>query len=128
MLPHDGNRLHWMRRCHKVGTRMNRFARSTNHGRTLAATCVFAAFAWALALSVSPQLHQRVHVDGSRSDHTCAVTLIATGSFDHAAPPSLIDAPDLLAQFGAVPALSSTWVQPLFLRAHIFALAPPALG
>jgi hypothetical protein len=105
---------------------MSTFARSTNHGRTFVATCVFAAFVWALALSVSPQLHQRVHADGNRSDHTCAVTLIANGSYDHAAQLPLIGSPDLLAQFGTVPALSSIWVQPLFLKAHIFANAPPA--
>jgi hypothetical protein len=101
-------------------------ARSTNHGRAFVATCLFAAFVWTLALSVSPQLHQRVHADANRSDHTCAVTLLATGSYDHSAQPPLIGSPDLLAQFGTVPALSSIWVQPLFLKAHIFANAPPA--
>ena len=107
---------------------MNTFKRSRNHGRTFVATCVITGFVWALALSVSPQLHQRVHADGNRSDHTCAVSLIATGSYDYAAQPLLIGAPDLLAQFGIVPTLSSTWVQPLFLRAHVFAHAPPARG
>ena len=105
---------------------MSTFARSTNHGRAFVATCVFAAFVWALALSVSPHLHQRVHADGNRPDHICAVTLIATGSYDHAAQPPVISAPDLLAQFETVSALSSIWVQPLFLKAHIFANAPPA--
>ena len=105
---------------------MSTFARSRNNGRAFVATCIGAAFIWALALSVSPQLHQRVHADGNRSDHACAVTLIAIGSYDHAAQSPLIDSPDLLAQFGTVSALSSMWVQPLFLKAHIFANAPPA--
>jgi hypothetical protein len=105
---------------------MSTFARSTNHGRAFVATCVFAAFVWTLALSVSPQLHQRIHADGNRSDHTCAITLIATGSYEHAAQPPLISAPDLLAQLGTVSTLSSIWVQPFFLKAHIFANAPPA--
>jgi hypothetical protein len=107
---------------------MSTFARSTNHGRTFVATCVFAAFVWTLALTVSPQLHQRIHADGNRPDHICAVTLIANGSYDHAAQPPLISAPDLFGQFGTVSALSSIWVQPLFLKAHIFANAPPARG
>ena len=107
---------------------MSTLARSRNHGRAFVATCVVTVFVWALALSVSPQLHQRVHADGNRPDHTCAVTLIATGSYDHGAQPPLINAPDLLAQFGILPELSSTWVQPLFLKAHIFAHAPPVLG
>jgi hypothetical protein len=104
------------------------FARSTNHGRTLVATCVFAAFVWAIALSVSPQLHQRVHADSSRTEHGCAVTLIATGSYEHPVQPSPISASDFVSQFGRVPALSSTWVQPLLLKAHIFAHAPPVRG
>ena len=107
---------------------MGTCARSTNHGRAFVATCVFAAFVWTLALSVSPQLHQRIHADGNRPDHTCAVTLVANGSYDHTAQPPLIKAPDLLVQFGTVSALSSIWVQPLFLKAHIFANAPPARG
>jgi hypothetical protein len=110
------------------GSAMSTFVRSTNHGRTFVATCLFAAFVWAIALSVSPQLHAGIHTDGNRADHTCAVTLVATGSYDHAAPPSLISAPDFVSQFGRVPALSSTWVQPLFLKAHIFAHAPPVGG
>jgi hypothetical protein len=107
---------------------MSTSARSTNHGRIFVATCVGAAFLWALALSVSPQLHQRVHADANRAEHSCAVTAIAAGSYEHAAQPPLISAPDLVSQFGRVPALSSTWVQPLFLQAHIFAHAPPGRG
>jgi hypothetical protein len=107
---------------------MSTFARSTNHGRTFIATCVFATFVWALVLSVSPQLHQRVHADASRAEHSCVVTAIASGSCDHATHPSLISTPDFIFQFGRVPSLSSAWVQPLFLNAHIFAHAPPALG
>ncbi|HZR06497.1 MAG TPA: hypothetical protein VFA61_11785 [Candidatus Udaeobacter sp.] len=105
---------------------MSTFARSTISARTFVATCVFAAFIWALALTVSPQLHASIHADGNRADHTCAVTLIATGSYDHAAQPSLASASDLVCQFGRVPTLGSTWVQPLFLSAHLFAHAPPA--
>jgi hypothetical protein len=107
---------------------MSTVARSTNHGRTFIATCVFAAFFWALALSSSPQLHQRVHADSNKGDHACAVTLLVSGSYDHAAPPPLISAPQFGTGFCDIAALSSTWVQPLILKAHIFAQAPPALG
>jgi hypothetical protein len=107
---------------------MSTFARSASHGRTFVAASVFAAFFWALALSGSPQLHQRVHGDANKGDHTCAVTLIVSGSYDHAAPPPLISVPRFTAGFSEIPALSSAWVQPLILEAHIFALAPPARG
>jgi hypothetical protein len=107
---------------------MNTFARPTNHGRTFVAACAFAAFVWALALSVSPQLHQLVHADANRAEHSCAVTAIASGSCDHAAQSPLISAPGFVSQFGRVSSLSPVWVQSLFLKAHLFALAPPALS
>lgn len=87
---------------------------------------VFAAFVWALALSVSPQLHQRMHADATKGDHTCAVTLIVSGSYDHAATLPLVSAPRFGARFSEIPELSSTWVQQLILKAHLFAHAPPA--
>jgi hypothetical protein len=104
---------------------MSRFARSRNHGRAFVAVCVFAAFLWALALSASPQLHRRVHKDANRAEHNCAVTMIASGSYDHAANPPLISAADLAPQFSKIPALTPCWVQPPFLGACIFEHAPP---
>jgi len=106
---------------------MSTLARSNNYGRGFVAAFVSAAFLWTLALSVSPQLHARIHADANRGDHTCAVTLIATGNYDHAAQPPLIRAPEPSDQFSNIAALSSTWVPPLFLGAHIFAHAPPAI-
>jgi hypothetical protein len=97
-------------------------------GHAFIAATVGAAFFWTLVLSGSPQLHRRVHADANRTNHTCAVTLIASGSCDHAAHPPLVSAPEFGVGFSKVPALSSTWVQPLFLGAHIFAHAPPAIG
>ena len=107
---------------------MNKFARSYGSARALVGALVATAFVWTLALSASPQLHARVHPDANRAEHTCAVTLIATGSYDHAAQPPLISAPCFHVQFCKIVALNSTWVRPLFLNAHIFAHAPPALG
>jgi hypothetical protein len=107
---------------------MSRFARSTSHGRGFIAICVSAGFLWALALSASPQLHQRVHKDANRAEHNCAVTMIASGSYDHAADPPLVSAPIAAVQFSKIPALTPCWVQPPFLGACIFEHAPPARG
>ena len=107
---------------------MSTFARSKKCRRAFIATFISAAFFWALLLSVSPQLHARIHADANRGDHACAVTLIATGNYDNAAHPPLIRVPEPSDQFSKIAALSSTWVQPLFLSAHIFANAPPAFG
>lgn len=105
---------------------MSTFARSKECSRAFIATFISAAFFWTLLLSASPQLHARVHADANTGDHTCAVTLIATGSYEHAAHPPLASAPEPSVQFFKIAELRSTWVQPLFLGAHIFAHAPPA--
>jgi hypothetical protein len=105
---------------------MSRLAHSTNRGRTFIAICVFAAFVWALALSASPQLHQRVHKDANRVEHRCAATMIASGSYNHAAHPPLVSAPVPAVQFSKIPALTPQWVESPFLGARIFEHAPPA--
>jgi hypothetical protein len=104
---------------------MGTFARSNNCGRAFVAGCVFAAFLYALALSASPQLHQRIHPDANRVEHNCAATMIASGSYDHAHPP-LLSAPAPSIQFSKIPALTPCWVQSPFLGARIFEHAPPA--
>jgi len=106
---------------------MSKFARSANNNwRAFIVICVSTAFLWALALSASPQLHQRVHKDANRVEHNCAVTMIASGNFDHAVQVPLISAPAPVSQFSKIPALTPCWVQSLFLSAYIFEHAPPA--
>jgi hypothetical protein len=107
---------------------MSTFARSKNHGRAFIAICISTAFLWALALSASPQLHQRVHPDAGRADHNCVATMIASGSYNHAAHPPLVSAPAPAVQFSKIPALTPQWVESLFLGARIFEHAPPARG
>jgi hypothetical protein len=107
---------------------MSTSARSNNCGRAFLAVLVSAGFLWALALSVSPQLHQRVHTDASRVEHNCAATMIASGSYDHASHPPLISAPAPSIQFSEIPALTPCWVQSPFLGARIFEHAPPVCG
>jgi hypothetical protein len=95
--------------------------------RGLVAVSVSAAFVWALALSVSPQLHERVHPDAGQSHHECAITLITAGSYDHTVAAPLVDRPVAPIQFSELPTLNFTWVASLFLSASIFEHAPPAL-
>lgn len=104
------------------------FARSTNHVRTFVATCVGAAFLWALALSASPELHQRVHPDANHTEHSCAVTMVASGSYNYSVHLPFVSAPVQAVQFSKIPALTPEWVESLFLKAHIFAHAPPVLS
>src|SRR5262245_65539003 len=105
---------------------MNSCCRAHNCGRGLVAAVVLAACSWTLLVSISPRLHGCIHGDANRTDHVCAITLIASGSYEHAAQPPLISAPRFDVCFAATASLTPTWVKPLFLNAHIFAHAPPA--
>jgi hypothetical protein len=107
---------------------MSTFARSTNRGRAFIAICISGAFLWALALSASSQLHQRVHKDANRVEHNCAATMIASGSYDYSAHVPLVSVPFPVVQFSKIPALIPCWVQSPFLGACIFEHAPPARG
>lgn len=93
--------------------------------RALVGALTFGAFLWALTLSSSPELHQRFHSDANRVEHTCAVTFIACGNFNHSPVTLLISAPALLDEFRS-PELTPPWVGPLFLLASVFEHAPPA--
>jgi hypothetical protein len=107
---------------------MNSSAHSNNYGRAFIAAFISAGFLWALALSASPQLHHRVHPDGNRAEHNCAATMIASGSYDHAAHTPLVSAPAAAVQFSEIPVLTPRWVQSPFLCASIFEHAPPAVS
>src|SRR5204863_9732880 len=104
---------------------MSTLTRSNNRGRAIVATFVSGAFLWALALSVSPQLHQRVHADAGRVEHNCAATMIASGSYNHSAHVPLVSAPVPAVQFSKIPALAQQWVESPFRGARIFEHAPP---
>jgi hypothetical protein len=105
---------------------MNSFGRAQNCLRVFVTAVVFAAFSWTLVGSVSPQLHARIHADANRSDHVCAITLIASGSYEQAGQPVFVSEPEFKIHFPASVVLTSSWVKPLFFNAHIFAHAPPA--
>ena len=105
---------------------MSSFARSQNCVRVVVGAVLLAAFSWTLVGSVSQQLHARIHADGNRSDHVCAITLIGSGSYEHTTQSLIVGAPQFDACFSAIAALTSTWVKPLFLSSQIFAHAPPA--
>jgi hypothetical protein len=107
---------------------MNSSGRSQTCARILVAAVLFAAFSWTLLVSVSPQLHARIHADAHRADHVCAITFIGSGSYEHGAHPPLISAAAPAVQFSKIPALTPCWVQSPFLGAHIFEHAPPARG
>jgi hypothetical protein len=86
------------------------------------------AFLFAIALSASPQLHERFHSDANQAQHECSVTLIAAGNYDHAAPAPIFVRPNLVSQISPVAALCPTWVASPFLSASIFEHAPPAVS
>ena len=94
----------------------------------IVAAGILSAFLWTLTLSVSPSLHERIHSDANRAEHSCAVTLIGSGSCNHSAHVPLVSAPVPAIQFSTIPALHPLWVPSPFLGACIFEHAPPALA
>lgn len=87
-----------------------------------------AAFLWTLTLSVSPQLHERIHADANQVNHTCAVTFIASGNCNHSPAAPLITAPAPTIELSQPLEFDIAWIQSVFLSAHIFAHAPPAFA
>ena len=99
--------------------------KSSTSSHAFVAVLAAAAFLLALTLSVSPQLHERIHSDANRVDHSCAVTFVSSGNVNHSPVALLISAPVALDEC-KVPELTPLWVGPLFLLASVFEHAPPA--
>jgi hypothetical protein len=100
-----------------------RFQRSV--ARPLVAAFLSLAFLWLLALSVSPQLHERVHPDAGQAAHSCGVTLISAGNYEHVAsqPVVAVDRPT----FGRAILLPLTTAGvSIFKGAALLEHAPPA--
>jgi hypothetical protein len=91
----------------------------------LVAALLTAVFFCVIGLAVAPQLHERIHSDANRIEHSCAVTFVASGSYEHAVGPDVVAAP--IARIGVVLIASalSQWVPSPFLAASIFEHAPP---
>jgi hypothetical protein len=90
------------------------------------ALAILAAFLFANILCVAPRLHEKIH--GTAAGHECAVTLIASGKYEHSDAPALILARQPAAQFSKTPALNPIWVAAPFLGARIFEHAPPIIS
>lgn len=93
--------------------------------RALVGILAFAAVAWALTLSVSPQLHARIHKDANSVEHSCGVTFIASGTVDHSPVALIISRPAPINEF-KIPELKPRWIESLFLITAVFEHAPPA--
>jgi hypothetical protein len=66
---------------------MLRFRRETGWVRVVSLGCIGSVL-FAIALSVSPQLHSRLHPTAG-ANHECAATLISSGNCEHSAPPQV---------------------------------------
>lgn len=91
----------------------------------LAAALIVGAFAWALVLNVAPQWHERVHADANRAEHSCAVTLIAAGKYEHASQALLAIEPILPVSSYPIRSLCPFWIPSPFLSASVLEHAPP---
>ena len=96
--------------------------------RAIVASGLLSALLLAVGLAVSPQLHARFHSDADSPNHECAVTLIASGSYEHSAAPVVVLAPQPADHVATIATFTSVWVAAPFLGASIFEHAPPALS
>jgi len=90
------------------------------------ASWLCAALLSALALSVSPSWHEKIHSDAKSAKHECAVTLVSSGKYQHVTTAPLVAAPIPALHFRFIPAMHPIWVASPFLSARIFEHAPPA--
>ncbi len=85
------------------------------------------AFLFGIALSELPQIHERIHPDANQPQHECAVTLIAHGNCDDAAPAAVLPSAMAPTVEDNVVAEDSVFVAPFFLSGRIFEHAPPVV-
>jgi hypothetical protein len=90
--------------------------------------CVLMSWIAALAMAVSPRLHEHVHEDADHDDHECVVTHLLAGDVGDGVPLLIISVePSALATTMKVVA-SPTWVCPLHRKNGVLEHGPPALG
>lgn len=92
------------------------------------ASALIGALVFALTLAAAPHLHASLHKESGARNHECAVTLVASGSYEHSAAPVVLVAPEPAAYVATVSTDTSVWVAAPFLGASIFEHAPPALS
>src|SRR3954451_14633878 len=85
-----------------------------------------AAFFWTIALSVAPELHQRIHTGQTGADHSCAVTFVGSGSYLHAPAAAAPGVARFEMEFTALPEMVPCWVPSPFLAGAVFEHAPPS--
>jgi hypothetical protein len=90
---------------------------------------LIAQFLVIAGLAASPHLHQLLHHDADQSGHECVVTVMLSGGSDDVAPPAiLVQAPLPADSLASLLEFSPNDVAALFLTAHIFEHAPPAVA
>jgi hypothetical protein len=95
--------------------------------RAAVALAALSSFLFAFVLSAAPALHEHLHSDAAHPQHECAITIVESGIETGGASLSLA-APQPATLFATVQTLHPVWVPAPFLRAHVFAHAPPALS
>jgi len=99
-----------------------------NPGHSLVAFFLCLAFAFALALSVSPQLHAQVHNDAGTAHHVCFVTLIGAGNCEDVPMAcTFINVGPLLVS-SDLPRTLSAFLPSLFLESSVLEHAPPVIS
>jgi hypothetical protein len=94
---------------------------------SLVAAAFMGAFLFALVLSATPQLHERIHRASADASHQCAVTLLASGHCQHTPCDAISIAPPAPRQGDAFSLRSFEIVSPR-LDFSLLEHAPPVLS
>ena len=94
------------------------------------AACVLLQMLLALALAVSPELHEQLHHDAGSPFHDCAVTHLIHGDFGDGVPVPVMSTGPALAppECEVFTEARAAWVRPLFLANGVLEHAPPVSG
>lgn len=109
----------------KLRSVINRRLSSLHRGHAFIAWLVTATFGFSIAVATSPGLHVWIHSDANKTEHTCAATLIGSGSYQHTAAAPVVTSFAAASQFSLVDSFGPQVVESIFLGASIFEHAPP---
>src|SRR3954468_15622132 len=100
--------------------------RHFGNGRSVAilAAVFFGLFLFTLVLAAIPQLHERIHASSGAPNHECAVTLLASGNYQHSPQATISLAPPAPPKF-FVPVQASFSLVGAHLEFSLLEHAPP---
>ena len=92
----------------------------------MVAACVLVPWLLAMAMAVSPSLHEHVHPDAGHTDHECVVTHLQAGHFGEGAVAAVVVVGFVAAGYvEPLAAIADVYLRPLYLENGVLEHGPP---